>query len=85
MRRNAERFELPFNLIGVQRVRDDHDLGACVGELIRRQDALGGVSVSEAQDRDGAAAQVEFGIKVAQRGLWQEAIYRWERASLPLH
>ena len=44
--------------------------------------ALSGVSVSDAQDRDGAAAQVEFGIKVAQRGLWQEAIYRWERASL---
>ena len=25
-------------------------------------------------------AQVEFGIKVAQKGLWREAIYRWERA-----
>jgi Flp pilus assembly protein TadD len=23
---------------------------------------------------------VEFGIEVAQRGLWREAIYRWERA-----
>jgi Tfp pilus assembly protein PilF len=30
--------------------------------------------------RDEAKAQVEFGIKVAQRGLWREAIYRWERA-----
>jgi Tfp pilus assembly protein PilF len=30
--------------------------------------------------RADAKAQVEFGIKVAQRGLWREAIYRWERA-----
>ena len=26
-------------------------------------------------------AQVEFGINVAQRGLWREAIYRWEKAT----
>ena len=25
-------------------------------------------------------SQVEFGIDVAQRGLWREAIYRWEKA-----
>jgi Flp pilus assembly protein TadD len=31
--------------------------------------------------RDGAREQVEFGIQVAQRGLWREAIYRWERAT----
>jgi Flp pilus assembly protein TadD len=31
--------------------------------------------------RSDARAQVEFGIQVAQRGLWREAIYRWERAS----
>jgi Tfp pilus assembly protein PilF len=30
--------------------------------------------------REEAKAQVEFGIEVAQRGLWREAIYRWERA-----
>jgi Tfp pilus assembly protein PilF len=30
--------------------------------------------------RDDAKAQVEFGINVAQRGLWREAIYRWEKA-----
>jgi Tfp pilus assembly protein PilF len=30
--------------------------------------------------RSDAVAQVEFGIAVAQRGLWREAIYRWERA-----
>ena len=27
-----------------------------------------------------AKEQVEFGIKVAQNGLWNEAAYRWEKA-----
>lgn len=35
-----------------------------------------------AQERDDAKEQVEFGIEVAQRGLWREAIYRWERATV---
>ena len=30
--------------------------------------------------RSDAKEQVEFGIKVAQSGLWKEAAYRWERA-----
>ncbi len=34
-----------------------------------------------ADARGDAKAQVDFGIKVAQRGLWREAIYRWQRAS----
>src|SRR4051812_17169475 len=34
-----------------------------------------------ASARDDAKKQVEFGITVAQRGLWREAIYRWERAA----
>jgi Tfp pilus assembly protein PilF len=33
-----------------------------------------------ADARSDAKQQVEFGIAVAQRGLWREAIYRWERA-----
>src|SRR5688572_7365865 len=33
-----------------------------------------------ADARSDAKMQVEFGIAVAQRGLWREAIYRWERA-----
>ena len=33
-----------------------------------------------ADQRGEAKEQVEFGIQVAQRGLWREAIYRWERA-----
>lgn len=33
-----------------------------------------------ADRRADARKQVEFGIAVAQRGLWKEAMYRWERA-----
>src|SRR5689334_8795104 len=31
--------------------------------------------------RTDAKKQIEFGISVAQRGLWREAIYRWEKAT----
>lgn len=34
-----------------------------------------------ADARSDAKKQVDFGIAVAQRGLWREAIYRWERAA----
>src|SRR6266446_2926912 len=37
-------------------------------------------STSFADARSDAREQVAFGINVAQRGLWREAIYRWERA-----
>jgi Tfp pilus assembly protein PilF len=33
-----------------------------------------------ADKRSDARSQVEFGISVAGRGLWREAIHRWERA-----
>jgi Flp pilus assembly protein TadD len=33
-----------------------------------------------ADSRSDARDQVSFGINVAQRGLWREAIYRWEKA-----
>ena len=33
-----------------------------------------------ADARSDAKAQVEFGIRVAQNGLWKEATYRWEKA-----
>jgi Tfp pilus assembly protein PilF len=36
---------------------------------------------AHADPRSEAKAQVAFGIDVAQRGLWREAIYRWERAT----
>jgi Tfp pilus assembly protein PilF len=34
-----------------------------------------------ADARSEAGAQVSFGINVAQKGLWREAIYRWEKAT----
>lgn len=36
--------------------------------------------LAHADARSEARAQVAFGIEVAQRGLWREAVYRWERA-----
>lgn len=38
------------------------------------------LSTTLADVQSNAKQQVEFGIKVAQKGLWNEAIYRWERA-----
>lgn len=39
------------------------------------------VPVAADEARDRATEHVEFGIAVAQRGLWREAIYRWEQAT----
>jgi Flp pilus assembly protein TadD len=33
-----------------------------------------------ADTRGASKSQVDFGIKVAQSGLWKEAVYRWEKA-----
>jgi type IV pilus assembly protein PilF len=33
-----------------------------------------------ADGRQDAKSQVDFGVNVALRGLWREAIYRWEKA-----
>jgi len=42
--------------------------------------ALGSAAPAVADARSDAKSQVAFGISVAQRGLWREAIYRWEKA-----
>ena len=34
-----------------------------------------------ANPRNEAKALVKFGIEVAQKGLWKEALYRWEKAA----
>jgi len=34
-----------------------------------------------AKARSQARTEVDFGLQVAQRGLWREAIYRWEKAT----
>ena len=38
------------------------------------------VVTARAAGRSDARAQVDFGISVVQKGLWREAIYRWEKA-----
>jgi Flp pilus assembly protein TadD len=38
------------------------------------------VPTARANERSDAKTQVEFGIKVAQNGLWNEALYRWQKA-----
>jgi Tfp pilus assembly protein PilF len=37
-------------------------------------------TVYAADARSAARAEVDFGVSVASRGLWREAIYRWEKA-----
>jgi Flp pilus assembly protein TadD len=37
--------------------------------------------VRAADDRAKSKEQIEFGIKVAQAGLWNEALYRWVKAT----
>jgi Flp pilus assembly protein TadD len=41
---------------------------------------MGLTSPAWADARSDAKSQVDFGIDVAERGLWREAMYRWERA-----
>ncbi len=53
-----------------------------VGRLVVLVLLIGAAAASPAYaQRKQAKEQVEFGIQVAQRGLWKEAIYRWERAA----
>ena len=35
---------------------------------------------TRADEKSDAKKQVEFGIEVARRGLWYEAIFRWKKA-----
>jgi len=54
--------------------------------MLRRALVLTGIlaaaasSAYAANERSEAKAQVDFGIKMAQDGLWKEASYRWEKA-----
>jgi Flp pilus assembly protein TadD len=42
---------------------------------------LGSALPAYADRRSDAQAQLDFGITVAQRGLWKEAAFRWEKAT----
>src|SRR5499433_2652962 len=48
--------------------------------LVASAAVLAAAAPSFADAKSDAKAQVAFGINVAQRGLWREAIYRWEKA-----
>ena len=48
-------------------------IAACLG--------LAAAPGAYADARSEARSQVEFGITVAQKKLWKEALYRWERAT----
>ena len=37
-------------------------------------------AIAEAAKRPSANAQMEFGVKMARRGLWSEALFRFQRA-----
>ena len=37
-------------------------------------------AAAAAEESKNAKAQVDFGIAVAQKGLWKEALYRWQKA-----
>jgi Tfp pilus assembly protein PilF len=50
------------------------------GAAASAEGAFGGEREREDDARDRAKAQVDFGIKVAQSGLWKEATYRWQKA-----
>ena len=50
------------------------------GTLVAAGVVLLAAAPAFADAKSDAKAQVEFGINVAQRGLWREAIYRWEKA-----
>ena len=42
---------------------------------------LSATTMAHAQERGKSREQIEFGIKVAQLGLWNEALYRWQKAT----
>ena len=42
---------------------------------------LAAATAAQAQDRGKSKEQIEFGIRVAQLGLWNEALYRWQKAT----
>ena len=42
---------------------------------------LAAATAAHAQDRAKSKEQIEFVIKVAQLNLWNEALYRWQKAT----
>ena len=42
---------------------------------------LAATTAAYAEDRGKSKDQIAFGIKMAQSGLWNEALYRWQKAT----
>ena len=42
--------------------------------------SLGGVAAAGESPRETAEKEVAFGVELAPKGLWREAVYRWQRA-----
>ena len=64
----------PWGIVGISTMKRFFPVAlACAGVLAT-------ASTSLADARGDARKQVDFGISVAQRGLWREAIFRWEKA-----
>jgi len=51
-----------------------------VAALLAAVAALAGASALPAADSGSAKAQLEFGVSMARRGLWNEAVFRFEAA-----
>lgn len=70
-----------LRIVGVKRTRySDQVVGSMRRALLVA--VMLAVAVPLAADRrDDAKAEVAFGIKVAQKGLWKEALFRWQKAT----
>src|SRR6476660_2170489 len=62
-------------------VAGNHPMKVLVIAFVASVAVMAAARPSFADAKRDAKAQVEFGINVAQRGLWREAIYRWEKAT----
>ncbi len=68
----------PVTIVGLNAMRFR---ALAVARAVAFAGLLSGVALPAYADaRSQAKSQVDFGIKVAQNGLWKEATYRWEKA-----
>jgi Flp pilus assembly protein TadD len=56
------------------------NLVASLFALLPLVHAFGPEARADEKPAEQSKKQVEFGIQVAQLGLWKEAVYRWEKA-----
>ncbi len=51
-----------------------------IGSVVVLLMLTAGVAFAGDDARKQAQSEAQFGIEVAQKGLWKEALYRWEKA-----